>query len=72
MNKPAKKSYYSLQQIFRSPFVLLVLTTIGLVAALVGDGWADVSSWIALATPIVTIVWMLYVAKRQLRAADND
>lgn len=40
-------------QIFAMPIVLGVLSVIGLVAALVGDGVWDVASWVTLALPIL-------------------
>lgn len=39
------------------PIVLGVLSVVGLFAALIGDGIADVLSWIALGIPVAVGVW---------------
>ena len=44
------------------PIAIALLTAIGLVAALTGDGWRDASSWIALAAPLAALGWA--VARR--------
>lgn len=41
-----------LWRIFRMPLVLALLTIVGLVAALVGDGLADGLSWLALGSVV--------------------
>lgn len=43
----------TLSQIFTWPLVIGVLSTIGLVAALVGDGVWDGVSWLTLLLPIL-------------------
>jgi hypothetical protein len=43
---------HSLRQIFAMPIVLGVLSAIGLLAALLGDGIWDTVSWLTLAYPI--------------------
>src|SRR5690606_24298275 len=48
-----------LWQIFRGPLAIAVLSVVGLLAALVADGWMDVVSWVALAVPPLVIVWAL-------------
>jgi len=45
----------SLSRIYGWPLVLQVLTLIGLVAALVGDGIWDAVSWVAL-TPLPLVI----------------
>jgi hypothetical protein len=47
----------SLRRIFGIPLVLGVLSLVGLVAALLGDGVWDAVSWVALGTPLVVSVW---------------
>lgn len=49
MHPPRRQS---LRQIFGIPMVLALLSTVGLVSALVGDGVWDVLSWLTLAVPI--------------------
>lgn len=53
-----------LLEIFRIPVLVGVLTAIGLVAALVGDGAWDLLSWLALAIPLAVIGWGL--ARREV------
>lgn len=43
-------------QIFRWPLLMALANAIGLVAALVGDGWWDVVSWVTLGLTLVVIV----------------
>lgn len=47
------------RQIFAVPLVLAILSIIGLVSALVGDGMWDGLSWIALAIPIALCGYFL-------------
>jgi len=46
--------------IFRWPVALAVLSTFGLLSALLGDGVFDLLSWISLGVPLLLIVfvWM--------------
>jgi hypothetical protein len=52
-------------RIFRWPIAIAIVSLVGLVSALVGDGWYDVLSWICLGTCIVTMT----VAWRRRSAA---
>lgn len=54
-NKP--NGTRSLWQIFRAPFWIGLLSLIGLIAALLGDGSYDVMSWVALGVPCVLTIW---------------
>lgn len=42
--------------IFRWPLVLALASVIGLLSALLGDGWADALSWLMLGAVPATIV----------------
>lgn len=42
---------------FTIPVLIALVTLIGLVVALTGDGWRDWASWIALAIPVLAIGW---------------
>lgn len=53
------KTSLSPWQIWRMPVVLAIVSSIGLIAALLGDGMWDGVSWIALATPLVVCGWHL-------------
>ncbi|MBN9557024.1 MAG: hypothetical protein J0I26_05780 [Alphaproteobacteria bacterium] len=47
----------TLRQIFVWPLVIGLVTTIGLIAALVGDGVWDRLSWAALSLPVIAAGW---------------
>lgn len=51
-----------------APAVLFAFTIIGLILALIGDGWWDVASTVALVIPCTVSVWI--VAKTTVRT-DN-
>lgn len=48
-----------LPRIFAVPIVLGVVSTIGLIAALVGDDIWDAIGWIGLGIPLAVTVWCL-------------
>lgn len=48
-----------LRTIFAVPLPLALLSIVGLVAALTGDGWHDALSWLALAAPIAAVLWAM-------------
>ncbi|WP_165825237.1 hypothetical protein [Rhodopseudomonas palustris] len=52
----------TLRQIFAVPAIIGVLSGIGLVSALVGDGWWDIASWLMLMLPVV--LYLFYVELR--------
>jgi hypothetical protein len=54
----------SLWQIFAMPLLLGVLTTVGLIAALVGDGVWDGLSWLTLGVPVVVCLYCLLPGRR--------
>ncbi|MFT4026102.1 MAG: hypothetical protein QM676_04790 [Novosphingobium sp.] len=43
--------------VFALPFAIAVLSSVGLVLALTGDGWRDVLSWAGLAAPVFAVAW---------------
>ena len=51
-------------RVFRWPLALAVLSLVGLVSALVGDGPWDALSWFALGIPLVVILAALARARR--------
>jgi hypothetical protein len=63
------RSRRSLGQIFGVPAVLGILTTVGLVAALVGDGVFDGLSWLTLGAPIAISVYC--IARASIRKASD-
>ncbi|MBX3479339.1 MAG: hypothetical protein KF842_02995 [Caulobacter sp.] len=46
-------------KIFGWPILLALVSLIGLVAALIGDGAWDGLSWLCLAAPLAVLVWVL-------------
>ncbi|MBP7335146.1 hypothetical protein [Niveispirillum sp.] len=49
----------SLWAVFAAPILIAVLSIVGLVAALTGDGWRDALSWAALAVPVLAVAWAM-------------
>lgn len=58
----------SLWVIFRWPLFLGLISIVGLVAALVGDGLWDVLSWITLGIPAL---WFSYLSLRPFFRTDK-
>lgn len=46
-------------QIFAIPALLALLSLVGLVSALMGDGARDFLSWLGLAAPVMVTLWAL-------------
>ena len=46
-----------------------ILSTVGLVAALVGDGWWDGLSWASLSLPV--LLYFIYTIRRQATSRDK-
>jgi len=51
-------------KVWTAPIVLGAVTALGLTTALVSDDVGDVLAWIALAAPIVAVVWYGWPRKR--------
>ena len=47
----------ALMRIWRAPLLFALLTIIGLVSALLGDGWWDDLSTLALGVPVAACAW---------------
>lgn len=60
MSKPGRRS---LKAIFAVPLVVGLLSLIGLVAALLGDGVWDAAGWLTIGMSIIVLVWAL-IARR--------
>ena len=54
----------TLGQIFAIPMLIGVMSVVGLVAALVGDGIWDGLSWLMLVAPILIYVICIYIPRR--------
>ena len=55
----------TIQQIFTVPLLIAVISTIGLISALVGDGWYDTVSWLTLGAPVA--LYLMYYVLRKAR-----
>jgi predicted cobalt transporter CbtA len=44
------------RQIWSMPLALAVVTAVGLMSALLGDGFWDVLSWVSLVAPMIVIL----------------
>jgi len=53
MKRPAS----NLVRTFAAPLAIALVSLVGLVSALAGDGLADAISWIGLAAPLLVILW---------------
>ncbi len=53
------KKRLPLRAIFAVPLAVAVLSVVGLVSALTGDGWRDGLSWAGLAAPVLAVGWAL-------------
>ncbi|NEU96461.1 hypothetical protein [Bradyrhizobium uaiense] len=53
----------SLTRIFAAPLVIAVVSTVGLISALVGDGWWDAVSWAALGLPV--LLYLVFIWRRR-------
>ncbi|MFN3856886.1 MAG: hypothetical protein ACK4RV_03990 [Caulobacter sp.] len=49
---------------FAAPLVIALASAIGLVAALVGDGFADLLSWVGLGVPVAAVIWAMLRRRR--------
>lgn len=55
-------------KVWGMPIVLGILSGIGLVAALTGDGFYDLLSWLTLGFPVILTSWYLLKTKKQVSA----
>jgi hypothetical protein len=60
----ARPRRQSLGAIFLVPAILAVLSGVGLISALLGDGVWDGLSWLVLSVPIVVVVWFAFLRRR--------
>jgi branched-subunit amino acid transport protein AzlD len=60
------KNHRTPGQIFAAPVAIGALSTVGLLAALIGDGWWDAVSWLSLALPV--LLYVFFVARRRIGA----
>jgi hypothetical protein len=53
----------SIRAVFALPLLIAVLSALGLLSALTGDGWRDMMSWLGLAAPVLAVVWAMRVRR---------
>ena len=53
------KTRNGLRATFAVPLLLALVSIVGLVVALTGDGWRDAISWVLLALPILAVGWAM-------------
>lgn len=53
------KKRLPLGAIFAAPLALALLSVVGLISALTGDGWRDALSWAGLAAPVFAVAWAM-------------
>lgn len=53
------KRKLSLRAVFALPLAIALLSLVGLVSALTGDGWRDAVSWLGLAAPVLAVAWAM-------------
>lgn len=53
------KRQFSMRAVFALPLAISVLSAMGLVSALTGDGWRDAASWLGLAAPVLAVIWAM-------------
>ena len=51
-------------QIFATPTLIALLSLVGLLAALLGNGVFDWVSWVGLAAPLVIVGWAMRTRRR--------
>ena len=56
-------AHRSLTEIFAAPLVIAIVSTVGLISALVGDGWWDAVSWVALGLPV--LLYLVFTWRRR-------
>ncbi|MBI2262659.1 MAG: hypothetical protein HYU62_13465 [Caulobacterales bacterium] len=60
-----KARHFGLAAIFAVPAVVAVLSLIGLVAALIGDGVWNAIGWLGLGASVAVLVWALIVRRHR-------
>jgi hypothetical protein len=67
MNRPLTAS-----QVWRMPVLLSVVSAVGLISALLGDGSWDVVSWVALGAQVGVILWYIVRSRSRHLASSGS
>jgi hypothetical protein len=54
------------------PVLLSVVSAVGLISALLGDGSWDVVSWVALGAPVGVILWYIVRSRSRYLASSGS
>ncbi|SDM56495.1 hypothetical protein [Polaromonas sp. JS666] len=54
----------SFWRLWRWPLMLGLLSTSGLLSALVSDGWGDWWAWLSLGLPVAVMAWFAWVPRK--------
>jgi hypothetical protein len=54
---PAPRRAATMRRVFGLPLLLGLLSAVGLLSALLGDGPWDALSWLGLGVPVAVILW---------------
>ena len=57
---------------FALPALIAVVSLIGLVAALTGDGWRDMLSWVSLGLPVAAVAWAMRHTKHRTTGTSRN
>lgn len=57
-------------RVWSAPLYLSVVSTIGLIAALLSEGLGDYIAWLALGIPVAVVLW--YVPPRRAQKQENN
>lgn len=57
----------SFWRLWRWPLVLGLLSTSGLLTALISDGWGDWWAWLSLGLPVAVMAWFAWVPRKPAR-----
>jgi len=64
MDPQPVKHHKTRWQIFAAPTLIALLSLVGLLAALLGNGVFDWVSWVGLAAPLVIVGWAMKARRR--------
>jgi hypothetical protein len=67
----ARRPRRSTWQVYRWPLLFALLSVMGLVCALVGDGAWDVLSWLSLGVVVIAVLPALSIRARQTSSGNS-
>lgn len=70
-HRAARRRSAGLRALWAWPVAMGLLSAVGLVTALVSDGWGDWLSWVALGIPVAVMLWFGWM-RRATGPQDRD